>query len=171
VPRTIACPGNYRIEFYSLLLYSSKLYTNCTFDSNSESSEILSNDLQIKLFDDLSFKCNNQSCIINKEIIENSLPNKLECSKLDLEWKCYTKTGFFLYPLFFKSLFFNKIFNSTFEDGQGFTSTPSTAYSFTYFFYIVTLILSTSCIFVGLLFILRRFEPFFFCCLFNLILF
>lgn len=132
----ISCRSNNRIDIINAGLYNGTLPINngtdlarcLPIDQKTELIKTVSNALKLE--------CSKYSCLIMRKtivrLVDNPSINVMDLV-LDINYSCRTSTGV-----------------------DSINSNPAT-YSFTYFFYIITLILSTSCILVGAIFILRKF--------------
>ena len=127
---TISCPINYRISVINAILFDTlRNFTQCLPISNSDTIiKVIKNELQEL--------CDDYNCSITKSFLINLLFNKksvVNNLSLDVSWQCFMTTSTYAV-----------------------VNPPTATYSFTYFFYIVTLVLSTSCILIGAIFILRK---------------
>lgn len=128
--QTISCPINYKISVINAILFdTARNLTECLPMTKSDKFiKMIKNELQ-------DF-CTDYNCSITKEFLINLLLNEIPVINnlsLDVNWQCFMTTSTYA------------VINA-----------PTATYSFTYFFYIVTLVLSTSCILIGAIFILRK---------------
>lgn len=132
----ISCSFNNKMEIINSGIYNGSIRLNATLASCLPIDQ--TTPLLKTITQSLKLECSKYSCLISMETIrrlwsEPLLNDRLNDLILDINYSCQTQ-----------------------DDSTGHNSQPR-AYSFTYFFYIITLVLSTSCILVGAIFILRKF--------------
>ncbi|CAF0742466.1 unnamed protein product [Brachionus calyciflorus] len=127
--QNLSCPTPYKLDILHGFLFDSG-------EIDGVSSNCTSNIQNVKVIktitNDLQQFCStNSQCHITKSFLINSKGDytKIDCLSTSIIWTCVASIS---------------------------KSTSNSSYNFTYFFYIITLIFSSSCIIVGSLFIIRR---------------